>query len=176
MKDTEITVAGKCVGEYDMCPDPVMFDLPFGVDIVKSTNNEGDGIYNVYQAHVHIQNKKLINEMCERNMSLHIICDCASLNNQYATVDITIPLLKTTYTIASLSGGRNIVWRVLSPFYSKQTNAIPNYTIKIEAPLDENDELNIVGDIVAHIDYVQVSSSLVGQLPLVVKRVYASIY
>lgn len=64
MKDTEITVAGKCVGEYDMCKDlPVIF-MDFTTDGGQTASQ------NVYTIKV---DPKKLTECYRRNMRLHIL-------------------------------------------------------------------------------------------------------
>lgn len=67
MKDTEIVVAGKCVGEYDMCKDlPVIF-MDFTTDVTKTSGNNAHNVYTIK-----VDPKKL-NECYKRNMRLHIL-------------------------------------------------------------------------------------------------------
>lgn len=68
MKDTEISVAGKVVGEYDMCPDPKVVNFTFD-DPDITTTDSGQSIV------VGLSNDSINKfEMCyRRNMHLHFI-------------------------------------------------------------------------------------------------------
>lgn len=67
MKDTEIKVNNKTVGEYDMCKDlPVIF-MDFTTSVVQTTGNNAQNVYTIK-----VDQKKLI-ECYKRNMRLHIL-------------------------------------------------------------------------------------------------------
>lgn len=96
MKDTEISINGKRVADYDLIPDSDMFDLDF----------EGGNSTSVQNISVNCRliNTKQVTAAFARCMNIHVIIIDKDNNGNMFTRDLVFPLIKDCVETKTTSG------------------------------------------------------------------------